>query len=170
MKRENVDYFMALAKEYANAERELRIQAWVYISIERVDANDLRSTRLFFYDLPRDLYEKRKWVVRWRVAKLQCQYPRDTVRAYYSYYDKRLGKDSGPNGCLRRLASLKAKCTIQQRNIDAYVAYHKDNDLFFHENTDQDLIRLREKLAAKLAEVQAAEERMKLKIEQVKQQ
>lgn len=168
MNQECIDDFVSMAKYYARAEKELGTQPWVYIGIERIDAQTSKTTRLFAYDLPRKLYERKRWVIRWRVARLQCQYPRDTVTPYYTFYDKRLGADPGLNGCLRYLVSLKAKCTAQQHNIDAYIAWHKDNDLFFDEVTDQDLIKAREKLAAKQATVHEAEERLRIKVEQLR--
>ncbi len=168
MSQERIDDFMSMAKYYARAEKELGTQPWVYIGIERIDAQTCKTTRLFAYDLPRELYERKRWVIRWRVARLQCKYPRDTITTYHSYYDKRLGNDAGMNGCLRRLVSLKAKCIALQRNIDAYVIWHRANDLFFDEATDANLIKAREKLSAKQAQVQAAEERLKIKIEQLR--
>lgn len=52
-------------------------------------------------------------------------------------------------------------------SIDEYVAYNKVHNLFFDENTDADLLKAREKLATKIANVQEAEERLKIKIEKL---
>jgi len=71
---------------------------------------------------------------------------------------------------LKTLASAKAQVTKVQRKIDEYIAYNKANNLFFDENTDDDLLKTREKLAIKMANVKAAEERLKQKIKQVKEE
>ena len=166
MAQERIDDFMQLAKDYAKAEKELEVQRWVFISIERTDEN-CNYERLFSYDLPREVYERRRWVVEWRRARIVCQYPKGNVMCYFSYYDKRLGTDIRLNEDLRRLISAKAQVTKIQRKIDEYVAYNLANNLFFDENTDADLRKAREKLLAKMFAVQAAEERMKLKIKQI---
>ena len=166
MAQERIDDFMQLAKDYAKAEKELEVQRWVFISIERTDGN-CNYERLFSYDLPREVYERRRWVVEWRRARLVCQYPKGNVKCYFSYYDKRLGTNIRLNEDLRRLISAKAQVTKIQRKIDEYVAYNLANNLFFDENTDADLRKAREKLLAKMFAVQAAEERMKLKIKQI---
>ena len=166
MAQERIDDFIQLAKDYANAEKELEVQHWVFISIERTDGN-CNYERLFSYDLPREVYERRRWVIEWRRSKFVCQYPKGNVMCYFSYYDKRLGTDIRLNEDLRRLISAKAQVTKIQRKIDGYVAYNRANNLFFDESTDMDLLKAREKLRMKIEAVQAAEERMKLKIKQI---
>ena len=78
--------------------------------------------------------------------------------------DTRLNED------LRRLISAKAQVTKVQHKIEEYVAYNRAHNMFFDENTDADLKKAREKLATKIANVKAAEERMKLKIKQIKEE
>lgn len=165
MAREQVDDFMQMAKDYAKAEKELKVQKWVFISIERLDENGERA-RVFCYDLPRDVYDRRQWVVEWREAKVVCQYPRGDVQKYFSFYDKRLGNDPRVTADLRALISAKAQVTKVQRHIDEYVAYNKVNNLFFDESTDIDLKKAREKLMIKMVNVQAAEKRLKQKIKE----
>lgn len=150
------------------SEKTLEVQHWVYIGIERIDANGNR-VRIFSYDLPREVYERRNWVVRWREAKCRCQYPKDNVQCYFSFYDKRLGNDQKLSDDLRKLISCKAQVSKQQRLIDEYIDWHRKNDLFFDENTDTELLKIRKKLAQKTVNVQEAEQRLKMKIEQIKQ-
>lgn len=169
MAQERIDDFIQLAKDYAKAEKELEVQHWVFISIERTDGR-CNYERLFCYDLPREVYERRRWVIEWRKSKLVCQYPKGNVRYCTCYYDKRLGTDIRLNEDLRKLISAKAQVTKVQRRIEEYVAYNRANNLFFDENTDTDLQKAREKLATKIANVQAAEERMKLKIKQIQEE
>lgn len=168
MAQERIDDFMQMAQDYANAEKELKVQHWVFISIERTDGN-CNYERLFSYDLPREVYERRRWVIEWRRSKFVCQYPKCNVRCYFSYYDKRLGNDIRLNEDLRRLISAKAQVTKVRRKIEEYVAYNRAHNMFFDENTDTDLQKAREKLRVKITAVQAAEERMKLKIKQIQE-
>ena len=79
MAQESIDYFIQMAKDYAKAEKELEVQHWVFVNFERKDESN-NYVRLFSYDLPREVYEHRKWVVEWRKAKLVCQYPKGCVR------------------------------------------------------------------------------------------
>ena len=167
MPQERIDDFMQMAKEYAKAEKELEVQHWVFITIERTDGR-CNYERLFSYDLPREVYERRRWVIEWRRAKFVCQYPKGSIRCYTHYYDKRLGMDNRLNDDLSKLAMAKAQVTKVQNKIDEYVAYNRAHNLFFDESTDEDLRKAREKLAAKMAAVQAAEERMKQKIQEIK--
>lgn len=168
MAQERIDDFIQKAKDYAKAEKELEEQRWVFISIERTDGR-CNYERLFCYDLPREVYERRRWVIEWRKSRFVCQYPKGNVRCYMSYYDKRLGTDFRLNEDLNRLRSAKAQVTKVQRKIEEYITYNRAHNLFFDESTDMDLLKAREKLAMKIANVQAAEERMKLKIKQLKE-
>lgn len=167
MAQERIDDFMQMAKDYAKAEKELGVQRWVYVSIEQKYENGERE-RVFSYDLPRYVYERRKWVVEWRKAKLICQYPKGEIQCFFNYYDKRLGNNLRFTTDLRTLISAKAQVTKVQRRIDEYVAYNKANNLFFDESTDAVLLKAREKLSIKLASVQTAEERLKQKIKEHK--
>ena len=61
--------FYQYAKDLAKAEKELKIEHWVQISI--CYGYGHQSVTLYTYDLPREVYERRMWVIRWRVARLQ---------------------------------------------------------------------------------------------------
>lgn len=168
MAQEQMDDFVQMARYYAEAEKQLKVQHWVFISFERKDDNG-NTVRIFSYDLPREVYERRRWVIDWRNARLVCKYPKGNVRTCFSYYDKRLGNDYKLNDDLRKLISAKAQVTKVQRRIAEYIEHNKANNLFFDESSDIDLIKVREKLAIKELNVQEAEERLKLKIRQIKE-
>lgn len=168
MAQERIDEFIELAKYYARAERELKVQQWVFVSIERSDSS-CNYVRLFSYDLPREVYERRRWVIEWRRAKFVCLYPKGNVRCCTSFYDKRLGTDIRLNEDLRKLISAKAQVAKVQHKIDEYISYNKSCNLFFDENTDSELKKAREKLSMKMSAVYAAEERMKLKIKEIQE-
>ena len=168
MAQESIEDFIKLARYYAQAEKELEIQHWVHVSLG-YSSQDGRRIVLFTYDLPREVYERREWVIEWRKAKLICQHPKAGIQGFVSYYDKRLGNDPKLTSDLRSLISAKAQVTKAQMHIEEYLSYHRKYNLFFDENTDQDLIKARRKLEVKIANVQAAEERMKIKIKEIKQ-
>ncbi|MBD5585361.1 MAG: hypothetical protein HDQ88_09785 [Clostridia bacterium] len=168
MSQEITDDFIELARYYAQAEKELEIQYWVNISIQYTD-NAGNVVKLFTYDLPREVYERREWVVEWRKAKLTCLYPKVGIQRFISYYDKRLGNNPNLTADLRKLTSAKAQVTKARKQIEKYVAYHKENNMFFDESTDSDLIAARQKLLVKISNVQEAEKRLKAKIVEIKQ-
>ena len=166
-KQENCDDLYELARDYVRAEAELEVQKWVFIEFTK-ESDDGTSERIFSYDLPREVYERRRWVARWREAALVCRFPRSSVKVYHSYYDRRLGNDVNLTTDLWKLISAKAQVTKARRKMEEYVAWNRANNLFFDEATDEDLARFRAKLARKIAGVEAAEERMKRKIEELK--
>lgn len=113
MKNETED-FMALAKAYAQAERALRIERWVIVTFE-LRKTDGPIEILYRYDLPRTMLKRYRWVVRWRTARFQCRFPRDTITATYCYYDKRTGLKFGVDSCLSKLRAAKAQITLAKR-------------------------------------------------------
>lgn len=148
MAQEKMDSWWEYARELAKAERELKIEKWVYISIEYKEENGERVV-LYHYDLPRELHERYRWVIRWREAKLLCQYPKKNIHTYYSYYDKRTGLNTDFNSLLSKLTSTKAQITIAERKEQEYLQYQRQNNLFFDEQTDEQLIKFRKKLSKK---------------------
>jgi len=147
-KQEDMTDWMEQAKELAKAEKELQIERWVIISIEYRN-KDCHRVVLFQYDLPRDIYEKYRWVIRWRQARLQCLHPRESIQIYHSYYDKRSGLRTDFNSCLSKLAASKAQITLAKKREQEYLCFQKQNNLFFDENADEELIKFREKLRIK---------------------
>ena len=115
MKNETED-FMALAKAYAQAERALRIERWVIVTFE-LRKTDGPIEILYRYDLPRTMLERYRWVVRWRTARFQCRFPRDTITTTYGYYDKRTGLKLDVDSCLSKLRAAKAQITLAKRYI-----------------------------------------------------
>ena len=72
-KQESMDDWFQMAKDLAKAERELKIEQWVEVTIYYGYAD--KQVSLYHYNLPREMYFRYQWVIRWRMAKLQCQYP-----------------------------------------------------------------------------------------------
>ena len=148
MAQEKMDSWWKYARELAKAERELKIEKWVYISIEYKEENGKRVV-LYHYDLPRELHERYRWVIRWREAKLLCQYPKNNLHTYNSYYDKRTGLNTDFNSLQSKLTSAKAQITIAERKEQEYLQYQRQNNLFFDEQTDEQLSKFRKKLSKK---------------------
>lgn len=164
MAQDRMDGWIEYAREHAKAERELKIEKWVYISVEyRPQARD--RIVLHTYDLPRVLYERRSWIVRWRVARLQCLHPQEDIHPYFSYYDKRTGLSTGFDSALSKLSVTKAQISIAERKEKEYIEYQRANNLFFDELIDGQLIRFREKLQMKKEKHAALEQQIRSEVE-----
>lgn len=164
-KQESMCDWFQMAKDYAKAENELNIERWVQITIEYKDEVKLEPVRLFKYDLPREVYERRKWVIRWRMARFQCQYPKQDVECYYHYYDRRSGESLGFDSCLSKIISAKAQVTKAERVMREYIEHNRQNNMFFDENTDEELVKFKEKLERKKANVSECEKRLEELVE-----
>lgn len=159
-KQESVNDLFQLAKDCAKAESELKIKKWVQITIEYNSAVDHGPVKLFVYDLPREVYERRRWVIRWRQARFQCQYPRQYVECYFHFYDRRSGESLGFDSCLSKLVSAKAQVTKAERVMHEYIEHSRRNNLFFNEETDEQLVKFRGKLKKKKDNVAECEKRL----------
>ena len=162
-KQESMDDWFQMDKDLAKAEKELKIENWVQISI--CYGHGHQSVILYTYNLPREVYERRMWVIRWRVARLQCQHPRNDVYTSFYYYDKRSGESLEVSSCLRKLISAKAQITKAERRMNEYIEHNHQNNLFFDENTDEELVKFREKLKRKELECAECEKRLELLVE-----
>lgn len=161
-KQENMGDWFQTDKDMAKAEKELEIENWVQISV--CYGHGHQSVILYTYDLPREVYERRMWVIRWRMAKLQCQYPKQIVSTSLYFYDKRSGElmfDS----CLRKLISAKAKVSKAEKMMREYIEYNRQHNLFFDEETDEDLVKFKDKLERKKIECAECEKRLELLVE-----
>ena len=162
-KQESMGDLSQMIKDYAKAEKELKIENWVQISI--CYGYDHQSVTLYTYDLPREVYERRMWVIRWRVAILQCKYPRNDVYTSFYYYDKRSGESLEVSSCLSKLISAKAQITKAERRMNEYIEYNRQNNMFFDENTDEELAKFREKLERKKLECAECQKRFEQLVE-----
>ncbi len=163
MAQEKIDSWWEYARELAKAERELKIEKWVYISIE-YRTEERERVVLFHYDLPREIYERYRWVVRWRHARLLCQHPRENVQTYFSYYDKRTGLSTDFGSALSKLSAAKAQITIARQKEQEYIEYQRQNNLFFNEAEDEMLAKFRRKLQAKIEKCTELEKGVKLSV------
>lgn len=129
-----MDSWWEYARELAKAERELKIEKWVYISIEYKEENGERIV-LYHYDLPRELHERYRWVIRWREAKLLCQYPKKNKHRFQLL--------------AIQTYLCQSQITIAERKEQEFLQYQRQNNLFFDEQTDEQLIKFRKKLSKK---------------------
>lgn len=134
MAQEKMDSLWEYARELAKAERELKIEKWVYISIEYKEENGERIV-LYHYDLPRELHERYRWVIRWREAKLLCQYPKKNKHRFQLL--------------AIQTYLCQSQITIAERKEQEFLQYQRQNNLFFDEQTDEQLIKFRKKLSKK---------------------
>lgn len=154
MTTDEINNCIAYAKDYAKAERELKIEHWVTISY--ITNEDPRRI-VHMIDIPRSMLERWEWLVRWREARLICQYPKSDIRKFYCFYDKRTGLETGFNTLLSRLAATKAQVTRVKRIIEQYIIHETQNNLFFDPETDERLIKVRKKLEQKYKNVEKME-------------
>ena len=168
--QETIPEYFLMAKEIARTEKELSIERWDKITIYRAGDKEGDSIYLYHYDLPRHIAEKYDWVIRWRAARLQCRYPRYRITVYHSPYSKVMGENIGMQKDIDTFVAAKAQLTKQQHFIDNYIYYQKANNLFFDEDTDEQLIKARAKLLKKKEIIKQAEARLMEKVKQYKQQ
>lgn len=156
--------YLQYAREQAKAERELEVERWVRISIER--GNGSQCTTLHTYELPAAMLERWSWVIRWRVARYTCQQPKVPVHTIYSYEYRYRGERVGWQEDINTLVAAKAMLTKRQRAIEAYVASQQGN-MFFDPTSDETLMKAKAKLKRAEADVAAAHERMKAKFNNI---
>jgi hypothetical protein len=148
MAQEKIDDLMQYAKDIAKAEKELKIEHWVYITFE-IRHTDGHREVLHKIDLPRNLLDRWRWLIEWRRAKLVCKYPRRKIEVYHCYYDKHTGLQTGFNFLLSKVASAKAQITRVERIIAQYIKEEAQNNLFFNPDTDDQLLKAYAKLEQK---------------------
>lgn len=97
------------------------IERWVFISIDKVPMrldgsyNWYDHKRIYHYDLPRELYDRRKWVITWRIAKLQCQLPKSIIQAAYTFYCKKTNITLMDGPLRKRIDTKRMITTIKNK-------------------------------------------------------
>lgn len=152
--------YLQFAKVQAKAERELEVERWVCISIERNTGSE-RIT-LHSYELPVAMLERWSWVINWRKARYICEQPKAPVTASYSYEYRYKGERVGWQEDIKTLIAAKAKHTKRLRAVEEYIASQQGN-LFFDPATDEQLLKAQAKLKLAEQDIAAAHERMKTK-------
>ena len=99
------------------------------------------------------------------MAKLQCQYPKQIVSTSLYFYDMRSGESLEVSSCLSKLISAKAQIKKAERRMNEYIEYNRQNNMFFDEESDEELVKFREKLERKKLECAECEKRLELLVE-----
>lgn len=148
-----MDDWFQMAKDLAKAERELKIEQWVEVTIYYGYAE--KQVSLYHYNLPREMYLRYQWVIRWRMAKLQCQYPKQIVSTSLYFYDKRSGESMEVSGCLSKLISAKAQITKEERKMNEYIEHNRQNNLFLTRIRTRNWLNLRRNWSERNSNVQS---------------
>lgn len=69
------------------------------------------------------------------------------------------------DSCLRKLISAKAKVSKAEKMMREYIEYNRQNNLFFDENTDEELVKFRDKLERNKLECAECEKRLEQLVE-----
>jgi hypothetical protein len=69
------------------------------------------------------------------------------------------------SSCLSKLISAKAKITKAERRMNEYIEYNRQNNMFFDEESDEELVKFREKLGRKKLECAECEKRLEQLVE-----
>lgn len=69
------------------------------------------------------------------------------------------------SGCLSKLISAKAQITKAERKMNEYIEHNHQNNLFFDENTDEELVKFKAKLERKKLECAECEKRLEKLVE-----
>jgi len=81
--------------------------------------NYQERTLLHIYDIPKAVYERWRWVIRWRTSFLQCKYPKHTIQTGFAFYDKKTGQSLFMSP-LSKLIAHKAMVTKIKNRIAEY--------------------------------------------------
>ena len=147
MAKEIYSEWMLYAKAHAAAEKSMGIEKWVQVSYyidipEKEDGavclqshGSQWSKLVFLYDMPRHQYDRYLWVIRWRYARLVCQYPRCNVQYYVCFYDKTTGLGLGFGEALSDLTAAKALLSRYKNRLKDYIESQSSN-IFFNGNDD----------------------------------
>lgn len=115
------------AQDLADLKKLIKTEDYVCVDIGYYDNPTATTTRewvrLYRYDLPRWLWEEKQWVIRWRIAKLQCQHPRRHVDSYLTFYDKKTGFDEQKKELLQKITNH----FTQIRRVERAIAAHDEH-------------------------------------------
>ena len=81
-----------------------------------------------------------------------------------------MGVNIGMQKDIDTFIAAKAQYTKQKRILDTYISEQKVMNIFFSEDTDQEVIRIKAKLEVKRENIEQAEARLIEKVKQFKSQ
>lgn len=161
-KQESVSDWMALAKAYDKAEREQGVEHYVIVIL----CNQRTGEELYRYDIPREMFFRRNWIINWRAARLLCKNPKDGVRHDLFFYDKKTGLETGLGSLLSGLTSAKANATIATNKLREYIDRQAGN-MFFDEASDEIVAKFKAKIMHYQHKARQLEEDIKAKVQEL---
>lgn len=138
--------YQEYARDAEAAERELRVEPYCRITIERTRPDGIREV-LHTYDMPRETMWDWQWVYEWRKARYVCMYPRDNVRMYFGFYDKTTGLAYEMDSLRSRQVAAKALVTKYTRILERYLKSQR-GQLFFDPEADGLICKMKGKIAS----------------------
>ena len=162
-KQESVSDWMALAKAYDKAEREQNVNPYVIVTI----CNKRTGEELYRYDIPREMFWRRHWVIDWRAARILCKNPKDGINQCLYFYDKTTGLSFGFGSLIGKLTSAKANATIAGNKLQEYIEAQQGN-MFFDEASDEIVQKFKAKISAYRTKAAEIEEEIKAKVQELK--
>lgn len=166
-KQEEAGDWFERAKELARIEREQKVERWMHVTIVKTNEATWQRERIFHYDLPVAIYERYRWVIRWRVARFQCKHPRFKIDTTISTYYKTQGVNIGMKEDMDKFIAAKATHTRHKRILQEYIEAH-ESDIFFNEETDEQVAKSRARIARDEQTLQECEQRLRNKVEEFK--
>mgnify|MGYP000228359925 CR=1 FL=1 len=75
-----------IVRAYAKAERELGVKVYCVLRIcKKVNGEEIVLHR---YDMPREILQRWRWVINWRMAKLTCENPRAHINKDNLFFEE----------------------------------------------------------------------------------
>lgn len=122
--------YQEYAKALSDLRKEIRIEPYVKVSIGfykggKQTAREDNFVLLYEYDIPREMYFAKYWIIRWRTARFQCQYPRENVEHYLCFYEKKSGFDEHKKELLQKITNHFIQIKRQEKALQEHYEYRK---------------------------------------------
>lgn len=88
------------------------------------------------FDIPRWIYDRKQWVIRWRTAYYQMKYPKADIQYITCFYDKRTNMELLHNNTYNNLIAAKRMITKLNTAIKRY-EHERAKELFWEKEHDE---------------------------------
>lgn len=141
---------------------DIQTEPWVRITYTQHKRGKYYEDRKeeFFYEIPRYMIERWRWLINWRWARLICDNPFVDHEIAWSFYDKKSGLDMSIGSLLSSVSSCKGQITKLNNAIAQYLE-QKKGELFFDKDHDE----LYQKALAKLKRQEEKLEHLLIEVE-----
>jgi hypothetical protein len=140
----------------------LKIEQWLAVTIcvhsnHRNGSTDHHTYAVLYrIDSPREIIERRRWLIHWLVARYQVLFPRNSVKASFGYYDKKTGLDAEWIKAKRTAATYKGQLTKAHKALADHIEWRKSTILFYNEDEDVTLQKAKTKVLVKQKDLEDA--------------